>query len=401
MTRALRHVLEPHNERAVWFGIVATFVAALGGRVAPTRFNNYVLFADALLHRHFWLANPGPLIDAVQYRGHSYIVNDPVPALFLLPAVALFGSGVNQTGLAVILGGVAAGLAWLLAERLEVAARPRLVLCAFFFAGTDLFWCASIGDVWFLAQVSAVAFTLFALAELARARPRGWLVGLGVGLAIGSRFTLVMALPVFAYFVVRGNLGNAEPIPGGTRRFLGFGLVVAFFFGLWIAYNQARWGHFWDSGHTIFYHEDRLGQPTGSPFALRNVPNQIWSFLFAPPMLYATYPYLAPSFRGTALTWTSPALAFAFTVRRPQPGIAALWIAAALVAVPSLLYYVNGFSQYGMRHALDFEPFVFVIMLFASYRAFPRWVTVSSFVSIAASIYGLWFWLTFAYPSTN
>ena len=393
----IARVLKPQNERALWFGIVATFAAALGARVAPTRFNNYVLFADALLHHRFWLVDPPATIDAVFFRGHYFIVNDPVPGLLLVPVVALLGLATNQTALAVFLGGIAAGLSWLLAERLEIAARPRLVLCAFFFAGTDLWWCSAIGDVWFVAQVSAVACTLLALAELARARPRGWLVGLGYALAIGSRFTMVMALPAIGYFVVRGNLGQRPPEAGGSRRALGFGLVVAAFFGLWIAYNRARWGHFWDSGHTIFYHEDSLGQPTGSPFSLANLPDQISSFFLAAPGLTNRFPYVLLSFRGTALTWTSPALAFAFTARRPQPGVAALWIATVAVAIPSLLYYVNGFSQYGMRHALDFEPFLFVLMLYASTRAFPKWVTVLSLVSIAASAYGLWFWLTFAY----
>ncbi len=148
----------------------------------------------------------------------------------------------------------------------------------------------------------------------------------------------------------------------------------------------------------MFYHEDPLGQPTGSPFALRNLPNQLWSFVFAPPLLTPKVPFLIPDLRGTALTWTSPALAFACTARAPRAGVRFLWAAAALVAIPSLLYYVNGFAQYGMRHALDFEPFLFVLMLFASYRGFPKWVTLLSLVSIAASAYGLWFWLTFAFP---
>ena len=42
----------------------------------------------------------------------------------------------------------------------------------------------------------------------------------------------------------------------------------------------------------------------------------------------------------------------------------ALWAAALLVAFPSFIYYVNGFAQFGMRHALDFEPFLVALIVF-------------------------------------
>lgn len=388
------------SERAFWFGVAATVVTAFAARVRPTPYNNYVRFADAIVHRHLWIVRPGPAIDAVFFRGHYYIVNDPIPGLLLIPAVARFGLATNQTMLAVFLGGIAAAFAWLLAERLGIKPYPRAILTLFFFAGTDLWWCAALGDVWFLAQVSAVAFVTLALAELATDTPRGWVVALALALAIGSRFTLVMSLPVVAYLVGRGNLGDRPVAAGASGRLFAFGSVFAVFFGIWLAYNRARWGVFWDAGHTIFYHQDTLGKTTGSPFALANLPNQIYSFFLAPPIVTNTYPYVIPSPRGTALTWTSPALAFAFVARGSRPLLLAMWAAATLVAIPSFLYYVNGFSQYGMRHALDFEPFLFVLMLVAARRTFPMWVTAAAVYSILATAYGLWFWQTFTHHQT-
>ena len=102
--------------------------------------------------------------------------------------------------------------------------------------------------------------------------------------------------------------------------------------------------------------------------------------------------------RGTALTWTSPALVFAIWARQPWQSVRALWIATVLVAAPSFLYYVNGFTQYGMRHALDFEPFLFVLMLLAARDRLPRWVIALSIYSIAATTYGVWLWATFIVP---
>ena len=65
------------------------------GRSSP--YNNYVCFADALLHGRIWIDWPGPSIDAVLFEGHRYIVNDPLPAILLLPVVGVWHLAANQT----------------------------------------------------------------------------------------------------------------------------------------------------------------------------------------------------------------------------------------------------------------------------------------------------------------
>jgi hypothetical protein len=115
------------------------------------------------------------------------------------------------------------------------------------------------------------------------------------------------------------------------------------------------------------------------------------------PVFFTQFPYVVPLRFGTALTWTSPALVYALWARVPQPAVRLMWIAALLAAGPSLLYYVNGYAQFGMRHALDFEPFLFVLMLFAARVHLPKWVPWLVLYSIAATAYGIWFWLRF-YP---
>ena len=83
----------------------------------------------------------------------------------------MFGSA-NQTVLALLLCGVAVGACWLTLEHLGVGRQPALWICAFLFAGTQLAWCAMLGDVWFIAHVASVACTFFALAELTRPAAR-------------------------------------------------------------------------------------------------------------------------------------------------------------------------------------------------------------------------------------
>ena len=374
---------------AIVAGLVAFVVTALVSRLHATAYNNYVLLAQALLHGHAWIDWPGAYIDALHYGGRYYVIEAPLPALLLLPFVPIFGAQTNQTFLAVVLAAVAIGAAWELGERLGLKRAATAWICAFLLAGTDLLWCAMLGDVWFIAHVSAVCFTMLALVELAGKR-RGWLVAFFAVCAVESRFTMIAALPVYAYMLAIGA-GNQL----SWRAVRSFCAMLLPFVGLWVLYNEARWGTWTDIGYITWYHQDQAGMPAGSPFRLTYLPYQLWSFFVQTPTQLTAFPGLRPEFTGVALTWTSPALVLAVLARRPVRCTFALWIAALLVAVPNLLYYVNGFAQFGMRHALDFEPFLVALMMLGARRSFPMWGQVLIVYSIGTGLWGCWYWLHF------
>jgi len=138
-----RWFLRTRPGRATVAAIVGLVLAALPAHVAASHYDNYVLLAQAFLHHRLWIDWPGGEIDAVLHGGHRYVVNDPVPALLLVPYVAFAGAAANQTLLGVLLAAVAAGAAWCTAENLGVPLWRTFVLCAFMFAGTDLWWAAT------------------------------------------------------------------------------------------------------------------------------------------------------------------------------------------------------------------------------------------------------------------
>jgi len=348
------------------------------------------LLAGAFLHGHTWIAWPGPYIDALAYNGQHYVIEGPLPAVLLIPWVAIAGTAANQTVLAAILAGIAIGAAWALGKRIGVSTSTNIWLCGFLFAGTDLLWCAMLGDVWFIAHVSAVCFTMLALAELFGKR-RAWLIALWAVCAAESRFTLVLAIPVYAVLLARDR-------DRSVSSWAGFGGVLAFAAGLWVLYNNARWGTLADIGYTTWYHQDQAGMPAGSPFRLQYLGYELWSFFAQLPDFAGTYPWIRPSYSGVALTFTSPALVYALWARRPVTMVAALWASTLLTAVPNFLYYVNGFAQYGMRHALDFIPFLYVLMLLAARERLPLWTKALIAYSCAASLYGVWYWNIFVRP---
>ena len=369
-------------------GIVTVVAISLAAGLRATPYNNFVLLADAFRHGRVWIDWPGPYIDALRMQGRYYVIEAPLPAVLLLPAVLVRGTAANQSFLAALLAGVAVFATWELGRIFAVQVRARAVVCAFSLLGTDLFWCATFGDVWFIAHLAAVAFTLLTLLELAGPR-RGWVVAIFAACAAESRFTMVLALPIYA-----AMLWPSATAPR-TRPVAAFALGLVPFVLLWIAYNEARWGTVYDIGYTAWYHQDSAGLPTGSPLRLQYLSNQLYSFFVQGVQFQRAFPFVVPGFGGQALTWTSPALLLAFFARRPRRLVAWLWLLTIACAAPNFVYYVNGYAQFGMRHALDFEPFLVLLMLLASRNGLNAIWTVLCAYSIGAGAWGVWFWRAF------
>ena len=365
-----------------------------------TPYNNYVLLADALRHGHAWIDFPGDYIDALLYDGKRYVIQGPMPALLLVPFAFVWGKALNQTLLATVLGAVAVGAGWELFRRLGASVASRVWLSLFLFAGTDLWWTASLGDVWFVAHTSAVCFTLLALVEIAGKR-RAWLVALWAVCAAESRFPLIVAFPVYAYLLALDDLRGGRWLPSSAAAALrrlapaAYTLVPAAL--LWVWYNEARWGRWSDIGFAAWYARPEVGgwYGGGSEFQLRFVADQLNAFFVQLPTFKPTYPYVVPEIWGVALPWTSPALLLALFARRPAPLVAALWAATLLVAAPSFFYYATGFAQFGMRHALDFEPFLVALMALATAAWMPVWGAVLCAYSAAVGTWGVWYWQVF------
>lgn len=376
-------------------GLAAFIVTTLVSHRTPTPYNNYVILADAWLHGHVWVSIPGTYIDALPYvDGHYYIIEAPMPAVLLLPLVAIFGLAANQTFLSILLCSVAIGAAWELGERFGLSRTANIWICAFLLAGTDLLWCAMLGDVWMIAHVSSVCFTMLALVELAGKR-RPWLVMLWAVCATESRFSLIAVLPVYLYLLMTDPEKPLALSPLWRSRALACLAVLVPFGALWVWYNYARWGTPVDVGYTQWYHQDTAGMPTGSPFRLSYLPYQLWSFFVQHPDRQPNFPYLIPSMSGVALTWTSPALILAFFARSPARWTIALWAATLLAAIPNFMYYVNGYAQFGMRHALDFVPFLVALMMLAVRDRFALWGYALVAYSCVVGLWGCWFWNSF------
>jgi hypothetical protein len=365
-------------------GVIAFGVLAVVSQLTPTVELNYTLQADAWLHGRIDVRYLGPWLDYLPWRDGWYVIEPPFPALLMVPLVLLFGPLANQTLLAVVLGSMTVAAGWELCKRLGTSLSVRIALVAFLALGTDVFWCSMLGDVWFVAHLSAVCFTLLAFVELAGKR-RGWLVALFGAAAGFSRYPLLPVLLIYPFLL---------DAPNRRRAVAAYAATLFPFFAVWVWYNEIRWGTPADSGYSLTHQLYLARYPHGHQRMLdvNNVPAQLRNMLTKPPYFVARPPWVGVDRFGLGLLYTSPALILAFLARRPRRLVIACWLLAAGTALPSLLYFDEGGVQFGMRHALDFEPFVFVLMALGLGRHAPTWAFVLLGWSVAVGAWGLWFW---------
>lgn len=367
-------------------GLLAVVALGIFSGFRAATFDNFVWLADAWLKGKPYLPHfPGDYIDAIPYHGRAYVYEAPLPAVLLLPLVAIWGLNANETVVSVALAGVGVYAAWRVARLIGLSRRWTALMTAFLLFGTSYAYCAAAGDVWFIAHSGAVAFTLLAIAECLGAR-EPWRVALWALCAAFCRYPMMLAFPAYALAV--WPQVRARPV-----RLAGAAVVGALFAIPSALYNYARWGTIADVGFTKFYYVVESDKHGGAgPFGLQYLGMQLQFYFLQQPHLIAAPPYLIAGTFGTALTYTSPALVIALLAPLRERAVQLLWLATACCAIPALLYYSTGMVQLGARHALDFAPFLYALMAYAIRTRPSPWYVPLFAWSVAFGIVELAVW---------
>jgi hypothetical protein len=348
LTRARVELRRPW---AVTLGVAAlTFAVYAVTRAAGNPYNQYSLLADAFLHGRTHLTDPPSFLELARFGDRFYVIDPPAPALFLIPFVAIFGTGADHVLVSCGVGALAVAMLWIAARRLWDDRRFAAAMTALVAFGTNFWWIAADGGFWSFAHTSAVFFMAAALVE-ATGRRRPWLVGALVGLAGLSRLPVFLIVPLYAYFVVGGDL---RVIRTNLRKLVLFVTPLAMAAAGYFAYNQARYGSIRDLG---YYHGRYLREPwfQRGRFDISYIPRHIEAIFFEAPVRSESFPYFRPTSLGLALIFTTPAFLYALRPKLEPRNIAAI-VAAALVAVPLVTHGATGWSQFGYRYSLDLLP---------------------------------------------
>jgi hypothetical protein len=143
-------------------------------------YNHFVWQADAFLNGRAWIyfpVPPGGDIPANDYLrdvfpltlpdgtpdGRALLPFPPLPALVLLPFVALFGFRADQEWVAIGLAAIGVGLAWWMLGALRLRTTVRALTTLVFATGTAWWWAAAVGSTWYLAHLVAANAALLAV----------------------------------------------------------------------------------------------------------------------------------------------------------------------------------------------------------------------------------------------
>lgn len=344
------------------FAFVTYFLLSTRGgspfRVTRTAYFNYL--ADAFLHGQFHLRLlPTTTYDLSYFSGHYYLYWPPLPAIPLMPFVAIFGVDFSDVFFNTVLASLNVAVVAALfraADRaglIRISAVDRALLVFFFAFGTPHLIVALFGRVWFTAQL--LGFLLVGLAYLSAIELKGALsflvTGILMGCAMLTRNHLLFTGIWPAYYLISKNWTN----PPKVYLYAVMGLLPIFVMGLlYLGYNVARFGSPFEEGIGYHHMAARYVQDYEKygAFNLHYVPiNFYYQYIYYP------LPAEKESYMGGSLFLLSPVFFYIFRaiIREFRNLHIWLWVVSILAtSIPILLLMGTGWVQYGPRYTLDF-----------------------------------------------
>jgi hypothetical protein len=323
---------------------------------SPPGQNHFIYLSDAFLHGRLGVTGGGTsLAEIVPYNGSYYVVYPPMPAVLLLPFVAVFGTTFDQGLMSILLACLCVAATWFLLKKTGVKGNKALWLTALFGFGTCFWFLASVGSSWYIEHVSAVLFLILAII-LALYKKSPFIIGVLLGFAFLSRLPVILSFTFFLFLIYEQNSGWKPRLKQAAYFLIGLGILV----GVYELYNFGRWGVFSDLGYTLIPGIQQDPYFTSGIFNLSYIPRHIYAILFQGPILLNSFPYFEPNWMGLGLFFTTPAFIYIF--KGPWNRLSKYAALAVVCILPILITHGTvGFTQFGYRFSLDFTPFLMLL----------------------------------------
>jgi hypothetical protein len=391
---------------AIYVAALLVFSGTMAARLLkPSPDNHYVYLADAMLHGRLSIEGKPPhRNDWAEYQGKWYVSFPPAPAVLMIPGVAAFGLHFNDR--LFTLGFAAAGPALLfliiaaLVRRKSIDRKPweAALLSGLYGVGTVYYFGAVQGSVWYSAHmVGSFFLLLFILASLNCRHPI--LAGFCLILAFACRPPMLLAFPFFIFeahtfrldpslnFVSGLKAWDKKIVLSNVRSMLLFAAPIAVIMCLLMWMNAARFDNPFEFGHGLLKVRWTGRIEKWGLFNYHYLARNLAVFGALLPWVSPTKPYIQISNHGLALWFTTPVLFYILWPKVKGRLYTALAITAAAVAVPSLFYQNSGWVQFGYRFALDYMPFL-MLLIAASGRRFSKLFYALVVFSVAVNLFG-------------
>jgi hypothetical protein len=313
--------------------------------------------------------------DAQRYRW--YVSFPPLPAVLLLPVVAIFGLGTLDALFWMLFAGLAPALLFVLlrflreSERSQRSQRDDLLVTTLFAIGSAYYFVAVQGTVWFAAHVVAAALVcLYLLFAFGARRPLA--AGIALGFAFLCRPATLLLAGFFVLEAMTSTTKDSRPAGGSrsrpVRSLLMFALPLGAIIAVAMWHNAARFGDPFEFGHRFLQIRWRSRIETWGLFSSHYLPRNLTVFFLSMPWLVQSSPFVRISRHGLALWFTTPNLLWSLWPRKTDATVVALWAAVLPTALCTLLYQNTGWVQFGYRFSLDYLPLLFVLVALSGRR---------------------------------
>jgi len=378
------------ENRTMALGLLALAAAlfVLYGLVGPGQYHNDGWFplADAFLHGRLWIDGSRPWIERVPGPGGEYFLPfPPVPALVLVPQVALFGQDVADTGvMSALVGALNVFLVYALLSYFELKGKAIAVLMVAFVVGSEYLYVAATGGIHQWTEILVVSFLLGALNLALRGR-WPWVAGILFGFAVGCRPSVLLAAPAFA--VLYWKFGGPRALVSLAIGAASIGLFLAWF-------NWARFGSPTEFGYDLItgpngekvLDEPWYSQGIESPFYIAR---GLYTMFLRSFEFDEAFPWLKPSWAGTSVLLTMPFLVYLGRATWKSPLILVGWL-GLLPLVLDLMHGNTGFAQFGYRFILDGMPFIWMLLaLVVARNGLTRGFVAAVVAGVVVNVYGM------------
>ncbi|HKC14695.1 MAG TPA: hypothetical protein VKC89_01880 [Patescibacteria group bacterium] len=325
------------------------------------------ILANQFLHGHISIpfTKDMPLGDISKFGGRFYLYFGPFASIILMPFVAIFGKNFPQLTIGLLSLALSFFAIYSISRSFKFTKIDALWLALFFCFSTVLFAASIINISAYQVEVLGVPLVLLALREYF-SKKNFLLIGLFLGLAIMTRELLLLSLVFFVIEFFKKRITPKQLI------IIFIPVVVA---GLLLAtYNYLRFKSPTETGYIYSINLDSYPLSVNlheGYMSIKHIPASLYSFLIMSPQpllekkdgFILKFPYLKASPWGMAIWFTSPLfLALLYKFKKNKYTFPAL-ITFLCLALPLFTYFSIGFAQFGYRYALDFLPFLFLLLI--------------------------------------
>lgn len=358
------------------------------------------LLADSFQHGRLFLVNPTSTYDLTFFNGNWFVPFPPLPAFLMLPIIVTVGvDRMNTVLFSNVLGAFNVTFVFLILQALtqrgwtKLNVVENLWLTILFGLGSVHWYVATLGNVWFVSQVTTVLF--MALAAWTAIRfDNAILPGAMLGAAMLARPHVALAFPLLiAIGMIKAT--PTESKSQSVKRTVIFPAIPIFLAALvLLVYNWARFENPFDFGYQT---QNVFPEMTGNlqllgQFNLEYIPRNFAAMLLALPQWSSEASSLVPLDAGMSLFITTPALTFLLQARQKSPLVIGAWISIALLLIPLLTYYNTGAAQFGYRFSLDFMVPVIILLAIAAKNQLSWLMRILILLGIVVNAWGVaWF----------